>query len=75
MARKTVHVVPGKGGGWAVKSGGATRAASTHKTKAPAEKAARAQSKRAGAELVVHGRNGRIQQADSHGGDKFPPRG
>ena len=75
MARKSVLVVPRKGGGWAVKSSGATRAASTHKTKASAAKAARARSRRAGAELVVHGRSGRIQRADSHGGDKFPPRG
>jgi hypothetical protein len=74
MARKTVHVVPQKSG-WAVKTGGASRAGSTHKTKATAEKTARARSKRMHAELVLHGRNGRIQHADSHGRDTFPPRG
>jgi len=74
MARKTVHVVPRKSG-WAVKAGGAARAGSTHKTKAAAEKTARERAKRAHAELVVHGRNGRIQRADSHGGDTFPPQG
>lgn len=74
MARKTVHVVPRKAG-WAVKTGGAPSAGSTHKTKAQAERTAREEAKRTHAELVVHGRNGRIQRADSHGGDTFPPRG
>lgn len=74
MARKTVHVVPRKGG-WAVKAGRARRATSVHETKRPAVKAARARSKQLKVELIVHGRNGRIQRSDSHGGDKFPPRG
>jgi hypothetical protein len=74
MARKTVHVVPRKSG-WAVKTGSATRAGSTHQTKAAAEKTAREQARRADAELVIHGRDGRIQRADSHGRDTFPPRG
>ena len=74
MARKsggkniTRHVIPHKDG-WANKKGCAKRASSVHHTKSEAEKVARAQSRREGSELVIHGKNGVIQRKDSHGHD------
>lgn len=71
--RKTVHVVP-HADGWAVKTGGAQRASKVTETKAEADKVARSQAKRQGAELIIHGRDGKIQDADSFGGDPNPPK-
>lgn len=75
MARKTVHVVPVKTGGWNVKSGGASRAAAHTETKAEAIARGRELSKNQSAELVIHNLDGRISQSDSHGGDPNPPKG
>lgn len=61
--------------GWAVQKDGTKRAASLHPKKAYAVDAARAQAKRQGAELVVKGRNGRIQSKDSHGNDPRSSKG
>ncbi len=72
---KTHHVVPNPNGGWDVKKGGGQRASNHTSTKAEAEDIAREISKKQGSELFIHGRNGRIQRKDSHGNDKFPPRG
>ena len=55
--------------GWAVQTDGTRRAASLHPTKADAVDAGRAQAKRQGAELVIKGKDGRIQKKDSHGND------
>ena len=44
-------------------------------TKREAIDAAREVSRNQGTELFIHGRDGRIQSRDSHGGDPFPPRG
>jgi len=45
------------------------RAASLHDTQADAERAARAQARREHTELVIKGRDGRIQRRDSYGND------
>ena len=65
---RPVHVVP-REGEWVVEREGATRASSRHSTQAGAEERARAVARREGAELVVHGRDGRIRQRDSYGND------
>lgn len=70
--RKTVHVVP-REQGWAVQQGGATRATRLTSTKAEAQQIARTLARRKKAELVIHGRNGRIQNANSFGSDPHPP--
>lgn len=75
MASKTVHVVPnGSVGGWNVRKGGAKRASVHTDTKAEAVKMGRIISQRSGSELVIHGKDGRIQRSDSHGNDPCPPK-
>ena len=69
------HVVPNPQGGWDVKKGGAERASGHFDRKQEAVDAGRTISRNQGTEFVIHGQNGRIQQKDSHGNDKFPPKG
>lgn len=67
---KQIHVVPGKGGdGWDVRGSGAERAIKHTETKSEAVDRARTVSRNQGAELVIHNRDGRIAQKDSHGND------
>lgn len=73
MAKRDVHVVP-RGDGWAVRREGASRDSSHHDRKTEAVSSGRVTAKREGVELVSHGRNGRIQDSDSYGGDPNPPK-
>ena len=66
MTATSVHVVP-SGDGWAVEEG--DWQLSTHRTQAEAEKSGRDEAMRAHAELVVHGRDGRIERKNSYGND------
>ena len=75
MARSTHHVVHNQNGGWDVRKGGAQRASGHFKTKKQAIDAGRKISQNQKTEFVIHGLNGRIQSADSHGGDPCPPKG
>lgn len=70
---KRQHVVP-HGKGWAVKGEGNERATSVHLTKKEAEEAAREIAQRQKTKIVIHGRDGRIQDADSYGNDLNPPK-
>ena len=63
MARSSHHVVHNPNGGWDVKRSGAQRSSGHFATK------------NQGTEFVIHGMNGRIQSADSHGNDPCPPKG
>ena len=63
MARSSHHVVHNPNGGWDVA------------TKEQAVNAGRQISRNQGTEFVIHGMNGRIQSADSHGNDPCPPKG
>lgn len=60
---------------WSVKSAGASRAASVHKTKAVAEMAGRQLAINKQAEHKIHNRDGRISESNSYGRDNFPPKG
>lgn len=71
--RPSIHIVP-HDSGWAVKKSGAARASKVTATKVEADKVGRVMAKNQQAELVIHGRDGRIQDADSFGGDPLPPR-
>lgn len=71
----THHVVPNQDGGWDVKRGGGQKASHHTDTKAEAEKIAREISRNQGTELVIHGKDGKIQSKDSHGNDPYPPKG
>lgn len=66
---KDVHVTPRSGGDWAVKKAGAERASSVHEKKTDAVQAARQASRKEQSELVIHNKDGRIAQKDSHGHD------
>lgn len=71
----TRHVVPNSEGGWDSKKGGAKRASKHFETKKDAVDYSRELSKKQKTELVIHKKDGKIQRKDSHGNDKFPPKG
>ncbi|HET7487860.1 MAG TPA: DUF2188 domain-containing protein [Acidimicrobiales bacterium] len=77
MATRKPHIVvePRPDGRWARQKNGTQRAASLHDTQSAAEEAARAQARRERAELVVKGRDGRIQRRDSYGNDPRSSKG
>lgn len=61
----TVHVVPHEDG-WAVKHAGEEQPISTHDRQEDAERAAKSHAREHGdAEVVIHGRNGRIRDSDT----------
>ena len=75
MSKKNnLHVVPHPEG-WAVKTEGAARASSIHPTQKEAISRGREISRSRGTELLIHGRDGRIREKDSHGRDPHPPKG
>jgi uncharacterized protein YdaT len=74
MARRTHHVVPGPDGGWNIKRGGAERASDHFDLKKDAIDKAREISQHQKTELIIHNRDGKISQSDSHGNDPCPPK-
>jgi uncharacterized protein YdaT len=72
---KQHHVVHNLKGGWDVKKENAERASVHTNTKQEAVDKGREISKNQGSEFFIHGKDGQIQQKDSHGNDKFPPKG
>lgn len=75
MGLKSHHVVPNPDGGWDIKRSGAERASGHFDRKSDAIDKAREISQNQNSELFIHGKDGKIQQRDSHGNDPFPPRG
>lgn len=74
--KKTTHVVPNSSrGGWDIKQGGGQRASVHLDNKQDAIDRARQISQNQSSELVIHNRDGKISQKDSHGSDPFPPKG
>ena len=70
---KNQHVVPNKDGGWSVKGEGNSKSTSNTETKQEAIDIAREIAKNQQSELVIHGKDGRIQDKDSYGSDPVPP--
>ena len=68
------HVVPHKDG-WAVKPEGASKATTVTSTKKEAVSNATVKAKNQKSELVVHGKDGKIQSKNTYGKDPYPPRG
>jgi Uncharacterized protein conserved in bacteria (DUF2188) len=68
------HVVK-RDDGWGVRGEGNQRDTSHHRTQADAIDAARGIASNQRSEVIIHGRDGRIRDRDSHGKDPFPPRG
>ena len=75
MPRKSHHVVPSPNGGWNIKKGGADRVSAHTETKTEAIDIARKISQNQSSELVIHNKDGKIAQSDSHGHDPCPPKG
>lgn len=74
MKRDTHHVVPNPEGGWDVKRGGSEKASKHFDTKREAIDSGREISRNQGTEFIIHNRDGRISESDSHGNDPYPPR-
>ncbi len=72
--KKTHHVVPNTQGGWNVKKGGGKKSIKHFTQKKDAENYARQISTNQGSELIIHGKDGKIQRSDSHGNDPNPPK-
>ena len=75
MPRNYIHVVPRPSGGWAARREGVQRASAVAPTQEAVIGVARNITRQEKGELVVHGRDGRIRQKDSHGRDPYPPKG
>ncbi len=71
--KKDIHVVPHQDG-WATKKEGTGRAGGVYDTKNEALDQGRQQAQREKVELVIHRKDGTIQDSDSFGNDPFPPR-
>ncbi len=76
MARqsKSQHVVPRKGE-WAVRGEGNERDTRRLPTQKDAIAAAKKIAKNNKAEVIIHGRDGKIRERNSYGKDPFPPEG
>ena len=74
MARKEHHVVPNSNGGWDVKRENASRVSLHTGTKKEAVDRGREISRNQDSEFIIHGKNGKIQNSDSHGNDPCPPK-
>ena len=75
IARSSHHVVHNSKGDWDVKRSESQRSSGHYSTKEQAVNADRQISRNQGTEFVIHGLNGHIQSADSHGEDPYPPKG
>jgi len=75
MSKKEHYVLPTSDGDWGIKKSGGEKNIKKFATKNEAISAARKISQNQGSELVIHNKNGKITQKDSHGRDKFPPKG
>ena len=71
---KNQHVVPNKGGGWGVKGEGNSKNTANTKSKEEAKEIAKGIAKNQKSEVVIHGKNGKIQDKDSYGNDPNPPK-
>lgn len=74
MSEKSQHVVP-RGNKWSVRRTGSSRASGTYATQEEAISKAREIARSQGTELYIHGRDGRIRERNSYGGDPHPPKG
>lgn len=76
MSGKSHHVVPNKDrGGWDIKKGGGEKSIKHTDNKQDAINKAREISQNQNSELFIHGKDGTIQQRDSHGNDPESSKG
>lgn len=74
MSKDLHHVVPDPKGGWNVRRSNSKKPSSHFDNKKDAVDSGREISRNQGTELVIHRRDGKIHQKDSHGRDQNPPR-
>lgn len=74
MPRKEHHVIPNSEGGWGIKKNNGKRSIKNYSTQADAISHARNISRNQKSELIIHAKNGKIRNSDSHGNDPFPPK-
>ncbi len=72
MSKKNQHVVITQKGEWSVRASGASRASKNFDNKSEAITYARNRAKGDGAELYIHGRDGRILERNTYGNSPFP---
>ena len=72
-SRKEYHVLPSQNG-WKVQKNNSQRASAIVNTKAEAVAKAHSLSTNTRSEMIVHGKDGKIQYMNSYGHDPFPPR-
>lgn len=78
QAPNSRHVVPNPGGGWDVKKPGANRASiHTDTQREAAGRATEIVRNSGGGEVRIHGRDGKIRDANTvaPGNDPYPPKG
>ncbi len=73
MSKSNQHVIP-LGNGWAVKKEGSSRFTVITETKKDAVVVARQIAKNNKSELIIHGKDGEIQDKNSYGNDPNPPK-
>ena len=74
MGGKAHHVVP-NGRKWSIRKAGSSRATKTFTTQEEAIEKGREIAKHQRTELYIHGRDGRIRERDSYGGDPVRQKG
>ncbi|WP_374295039.1 DUF2188 domain-containing protein [Acinetobacter sp.] len=74
MSRDEHHVVPNPDGGWDVKRNGAERSSGHFERKSDAVDYGRQVSRNQQTEFIIHNKDGKISNSDSHGNDPCPPR-
>lgn len=74
MPRDEHHIVPNKNGGWDVKRNNTNRASVHTDTKKEAVDRCRVISRNQKTEMIIHNKDGKISNSDSHGNDPCPPR-
>lgn len=74
MKKNSQHIVKDHKGGWVVKKGGAAKATKHFDTQEEAIKRGRQIAKNQKAEFYIHGKDGKIRDKDSYGGDPCPPK-
>lgn len=76
MAKGDVHVTWREDESkWAVEKEGTSRASSLHETKDTAQEAGRRAAINEHSELLVHGKDGKIQERKTYKADPYPPAG
>ncbi len=75
MNKKNIHITAAPEGGWQGKREGATRPSFRTDKKKDAIDKGRSISQKEHGELIIHGKDGKIQSRDSHGNDPASRKG